>query len=34
MVGEGVESEGFVLVEFYEEHGVGVVLEHGLGLVV
>ena len=34
MVGaEGVEGEGFVLVEFYEEQGVLVVLEHGFGLV-
>lgn len=33
MVGKRVEGEGFVLVEFDEEHGVFVVLEHGLGLV-
>lgn len=33
MVGEGVEGEGFVLVEFDEEHGVFVVLQHCLGLV-
>lgn len=30
--GEGVEGEGFGLVEFDEEHGVFVVLEHGFGL--
>lgn len=30
--GEGVEGEGLGLVELDEEHGVFVVLEHGLGL--
>ena len=33
VVGEGVEGEGFLLVEFDEEHRVFVVLQHRLGLV-
>ncbi len=33
MVSKGVEGEGFGLVEFYEEHRVLVVEEHGLGLI-
>lgn len=33
VVGEWVECESLVLIELDEEHGVFVVLEHGLGLV-